>query len=151
MKAKFDFTNVSDDFEILPKGKYVVYLFDVDLKKTQKKDDMYVLILKVAEGEYKGRQLFFNLPVMPQTMWKIKETLEAFGVEVPKSVLSIDFDELLGKKVVANVDHREYQGKDREDVTGLQPYEGGNSNGDSDDPFADDGEPIDVSDDDIPF
>lgn len=151
MKAKFDFTNVSDDFEILPKGKYVVYLFDVDLKKTQKKDDMYVLILKVAEGEYKGRQLFFNLPVMPQTMWKIKETLEAFGVEVPKSVLSIDFDELLGKKVVANVDHREYQGKDREDVTGLQPYEGGNSSGDSGDPFADDGEPIDVSDDDIPF
>lgn len=151
MKAKFDFTNVSDDFEILPKGKYVIHLFDVDLKKTQKKDDMYVLILKVAEGEHKGRQLFFNLPVMPQTMWKIKETLEAFGVEVPKSTFSIDFDELLGKKAVAIVDHREYQGKDREDVTGLQPYEGGNSSDDNGDPFADDGEPIDISDDDIPF
>ena len=141
MKANFDFTNISNDFEILPKGEYVVHLFDVDLKKTQKGDNMYVLILKVAEGEHKGRQLFFNLPVMPQTMWKIKETLEAFGMEIPKSVVSIDFDELLGKKAIAIVGHREYQGKDREDVQGLKEYKGGGA----------DEEPLDISDDDVPF
>jgi len=151
MKANFDFTNVNDDFEILPKGEYVVNLFDVDLKKTQKKDDMFVLILKVAEGEHKGRQLFFNLPVMTQTMWKIKETLEAFGMEVPKGAFNVDFDELLGKKAVAIVDHREYQGKEREDVQGLVPNEGGADGGNDEDPFASGGDSIDVTEDDLPF
>lgn len=149
MKAKFDFTKVQDDFEVLPKDDYVVYLFDVDLKKTRKGDDMYVLILKVAEGDYEGRQLFFNLPVMSQTMWKIKETLEAFGMEVPKGTVNIDFDELLGKKAVAEVDHQEYNGKEREDVRALSVYEG--SGDDSGDPFEENEDALDISDDDVPF
>ena len=70
MKVNFDFTNV-DSFETIPQGKYTCYLFDVDEKTTRKGDPMYVLILKIAEGEHKGRQLFYNLPVMRQTMWKI--------------------------------------------------------------------------------
>ena len=124
MKAKFDFSNVSDGFELMPKGEYPCFLFDVNLKETKNGDDMYVLVLKVAEGEHKGRQLFYNLPVMPSTMWKIKETLETFGYEVPKSVIEVDFDDLLGKRCIAVVGHREWQGKEREDVQNLKPYDG---------------------------
>ena len=105
MKVKMDFTGV-DTFELLPKGEYVCYAFDVDHRETRNGNDMYVLILKIAEGEHKGRQLFYNLPVMKQTMWKIKETLENFGLEVPSNVVEVDFDELLGKKCIAIVDHR---------------------------------------------
>jgi len=146
MRANFDFTSVEEGFELLPKGDYVINLFDVDLKKTKAKDDMYVLVLKIAEGEHKGRQLFFNLPVMQQTMWKIKETLEAFGMKVPKGAMDIDFDEMLGKKATAIIDHQEYQGKDREDVIGLKPYEGGN-----DSPDSEDNSGLNISDDDMPF
>ena len=146
MRANFDFTSVEEGFELLPKGDYVINLFDVDLKKTKAKDDMYVLVLKIAEGEHKGRQLFFNLPVMQQTMWKIKETLEAFGMKVPKGAMDIDFDEMLGKKATAIIDHQEYQGKDREDVIGLKPYEGGD-----DSPDSEDNSGLNISDDDMPF
>lgn len=135
MKAKFDFSNVSDGFELMPKGEYPCFLFDVNLKETRNGDDMYVLILKVAEGEYKGRQLFYNLPVMPSTMWKIKETLETFGYEVPKSVTEVDFDDLLGKRCIAVVGHREWQGKEREDVQNLKPYDGDSSSDDEEEPF----------------
>jgi len=79
-----------DSFEDHPAGQYTCYLFDVDLRQTRKGDDMYVLILKIADGEHKGRQLFYNLPVMRQTMWKIKESIEAFGLELPKGPISID-------------------------------------------------------------
>lgn len=135
MKAKFDFSNVSDGFELLPKGDYPCFLFDVNHKKTQKGDDMYVLVLKVADGEHKGRQLFYNLPVMPSTMWKIKETLETFGMEVPKAVAEVDFDDLLGRMCMAVVGHREWQGKDREDVQTLKPYDGEGFEPDDDVPF----------------
>jgi hypothetical protein len=126
MKVNFDFTNV-DSFETIPQGKYTCYLFDVDEKTTRKGDPMYVLILKIAEGEHKGRQLFYNLPVMRQTMWKIKESIEAFGLELPKGPISIDFDDLLGKKVKAIVTHREWEGKTRENVAGLERFTGTNA------------------------
>lgn len=135
MKAKFDFSNVSDGFELMPKGEYSCFLFDVYHKETRNGDDMYVLVLKVAEGEYKGRQLFYNLPVMPSTMWKIKETLEILGYEVPKSVVEVDFDDLLGRKCIAVVGHREWQGETREDVKNLKPYDGGSSPDDEEEPF----------------
>lgn len=135
MKAKFDFSNVNDGFELLPKGEYSCFLFDVYHKETKNGDDMYVLVLKVAEGEHKGRQLFYNLPVMPSTMWKIKETLEILGCEVPKSVVEVDFDDLLGKKCVAVVEHREWQGKEREDVQNLKPYDRDSSSDDEEVPF----------------
>lgn len=135
MKAKFDFSNVSDGFELLPKGDYPCFLFDVNHKETKKGDDMYVLVLKVADGHHKGRQLFYNLPVMPSTMWKIKETLETFGMEVPKAAAEVDFDDLLGRMCVAVVRHREWQGKDREDVQTLKPYDGEGFEPDYDVPF----------------
>lgn len=123
MKANFDFSKI-DTFETLPQGEYTCFLFDVNVKPTSKGDQMYVLVLKVAEGEYKGRQLFCNLPVLPQTMWKIKETLEAFGAEIPKKAVQVDFDDYLGKKCVAVVDHREWNGKMKEDVQNLIPLDG---------------------------
>ncbi len=123
MKANFDFTDVGT-FETIPQGKYTCYLFDVDLKQTRKGDDMYVLILKIADGEHKGRQLFYNLPVMKQTMWKIKESIEAFGVELPQSKVSFDFEDLLGRKVKAVVTHREWEGKTRENVAALERLKG---------------------------
>lgn len=123
MKANFDFTDVGT-FETIPQGKYTCYLFDVDLKQTKKGDDMYVLILKIADGEHKGRQLFYNLPVMKQTMWKIKESIEAFGVELPQSKVSFDFENLLGRKVKAVVTHREWEGKTRENVAALERLKG---------------------------
>lgn len=123
MKANFDFTDVGT-FETIPQGKYTCYLFDVDLRQTRKGDDMYVLILKIADGEHKGRQLFYNLPVMKRTMWKIKESIEAFGVELPQSKVSFDFENLLGRKVKAVVTHREWEGKTRENVAALERLKG---------------------------
>lgn len=123
MKANFDFTDVST-FETIPQGKYTCFLFDVDERTTKKGDDMYVLILKIAEGDHKGRQLFYNLPVMRQTMWKIKESIEAFGVTLPEGIAEIDFDDLLGKKVKAVVIHREWEGKVRENVASLERLTG---------------------------
>jgi len=128
MKAKMDFSGVNT-FELLPQGEYTCYAFDVDLRQTRNGDDMYVLILKVAEGEHKGRQLFYNLPVMKQTMWKIKETLETFGLEIPESVVEVDFDEILGKKCIAVVEHRvakegKRKGETVETVEDIRPFEG---------------------------
>lgn len=129
MIAKLDFSNVSDGFTLLEKGNYPCFVFEVEERETRKGDQMFVLILSIAEGEAKGRQLFYNLPILPQTMWKVKETLEACGLEIPKSVVEIDFDDLLGTQVIAVVDHRvanagKRKGETVETVETLLPIDG---------------------------
>lgn len=117
MKAEFDFSNVeSNEFKPLTEGIYPAYLYDTDLRETKNGDDMYVLVFKVSEeSEASGRQLYLNLPVMQKTMWKIKEVLNALGVDTSGQV-QVDFDELLGTKVNLDVGNREYQGKVYDDV-----------------------------------
>ncbi|MDI6840467.1 MAG: hypothetical protein QMD71_06450 [bacterium] len=61
--------------------------------------------------------------------------MEIFGMEVPKAAIDIDFDELLGKKCIAVVGHREWQGKDREDVQTLKPFEGEDVDEEDEEPF----------------
>lgn len=56
-------------------------------------------------------------------------------MEVPKAAIDIDFDELLGKKCIAVVGHREWQGKDREDVQTLKPFEGEDVDEEDEEPF----------------
>lgn len=119
-----DFTN-TNEFDTIPQGKYVCRLFDVEKKMTRNNDPMYVLTLKIeSEGEHKGRQLFFNLPIMPTTAWKVKQTLEALGETVPKGQFTFDFHEFLGRRCVAIVAHRTWEGKVKEDVKELQAASG---------------------------
>ncbi len=121
MKAQFNFADVEDkDFEPVPEGEYTVNLFDVEQKETRNGDDMYVLILKIAEGDQKGKNLFLNLPVMKTTLWKIKQSLQAFGMEIPKSAVDVDFDNLMGKQCLAVVAEREYNGNIYADVKQLK-------------------------------
>ncbi len=124
MAEKIDFSNVEDnDFSPLPAGEYEVNLFDFEKKESSTGKPMFKLTMKVAEGEHEGRQIFTNLVITPKALWKVKEALEAFGKEVPKAAIEVDFEELLGRRAVAVVGHREYNGNIYDDVKKLKKSE----------------------------
>lgn len=153
-KRKYDFTDVDDqDFGALPAGKYPVYVFEHNFKESRSGNPMTVLVLKVAEGKGKGRQFWFNLVETPKSMWKIKETLEALGYDIPKKAVSIDWDEVLGKKAIAVVTKGKYKGKDTNNVEKLLPYDGEETPDDTPDSPSEetDDEEFDADDFDVPF
>ena len=121
-KLSLDMSN-TDSRSPIPVGEYLCHVFNVEIKKTRAGGDIVVLTLRVADGEHKGRQLWHNLPIMAQTMWKVREALEAAGYEVPKSVMEVDFDDMLGRKVVAivgmGIDARD--GSERSELKSLKP------------------------------
>jgi hypothetical protein len=106
MKKKLDFTNVSEGFETLPKGVYDFYVFEMKEGISQAGNEKMDVTLKVADGEYKGRQVWTNLTFVETAMFKIREFLIACGADVPKKAIDIDFSKCIGKKVRAEVIHR---------------------------------------------
>lgn len=124
MKMKLDFTDVQSGFELMPEGDYEVAVFDLEEKTSSNGNPMIVAKLKVADGKFKGRQLFHNIVIMKQTMFKVKEFLTACGVIVPEGEVDVDFMQCLGRKLIAGVGHEKYQGKDKERVMTLSPLQG---------------------------
>jgi len=106
LKRKLDFTNVEDGFTLIPKGVYSVYVFELQEKTSTAGNDMMKVILKIADGEYKGRQIFTNLTFVESAMFKIREFLVACGCQVPKKAMDIDFTKCIGKKINVEIAHR---------------------------------------------
>jgi len=117
-KMKLDFTNAGEGgFETLPKGKYNVIVVDVTEKTSSNGNPMMNVKTKVTEGKYKNRNLFVNLVCTEKALFRVKAYLEACGIEVPKSMLEVDFDETIGKELTLEIDQRTYKDKEGNDKT----------------------------------
>lgn len=158
LKKSLDFTNVSDSFETIPAGTYKVHVFELTEKQSSAGNDMFKVVLKVSEGEYKGRQIFTNLTFVENAMFKIREFLLACGAKVEKKALNIDFSKCIGKQIKVIVYHRKNNETQEvfADVKKFLPLDAetgnaGNSNNsaNSDVPFS--GGSTNNDDDDVPF
>lgn len=157
-KKSLDFTNVSDTFELIPAGTYKAHVFELTEKVSTAGNDMFKVVLKISEGELKGRQVFTNLTFVENAMFKIREFLLACGAKVEKKAVNIDFSKCIGKQIKIIVSHR--TNKDTGDVfadvkkflsldADTSGSTTGNSNIDSDLPFS--GGDNKNNDDDVPF
>lgn len=161
MKRKLDFTNVTDGFELIPKGTYNVHVFELQEKTASTGNEMLKVILKISDGEYKGRQLFTNLVFVETALFKIREFLQACGATIPKKTVDIDFSKCIGKKIKVEVTHRTTKEKPDEpfsDVKKFLPFAAVDTKGKGKDKVnasVDDGNPPDTQDDDdseeVPF
>ena len=84
---------------------------------------MVKLTFAIQDERYQGRRCFLNLPLLPQTMWKVKGTFEAIlGEELPaESDVEIDLVDLIGKPCRVKLTQEEYEGTMRERVQNVLP------------------------------
>lgn len=136
------------DFETLPVGEYHCFVYDMEGRMSSNDNPMISITLKVADGEYKNRQLWTNVTLTAKAWWKVEEFFEAVGynigelpseVDSPAEVVVKIREEVIGSKVVAEVGHREYQGDTQENVEEVRP------------PKNDFDVEVDGDDEDIPF
>lgn len=131
IKKEYEENNDSGDFETLPIGEYSCFVYEMEGKMSSNNNPMISITLKVAEGEYKNRQLWTNITLIPKAWFKVEEFFEAVdydldnlpeSVETPQEIVSAVKDDLLGTKVNAVVTHREWNGKTQENVKKLKSY-----------------------------
>jgi single-stranded DNA-binding protein len=156
-------------FEPVKPGMYEVIIEKAEYKVSSGGNDMIKLQMVIRDDvgqEFQKRKLFDNIVFADNTAWKVQQFLKAVALPDGTEIADIDHCiELVSyKPVKLKVKHEEYQGKTQERVDfyeesdhGLgggasnqgSPF--GNSSNEGNDPFANNGGSIDISDDDLPF
>lgn len=106
----------SSGFDPLPDGAYHLRLRDVDTTKSGEKGPYWSWEFEIIDDfewtpedaktpqNAKGRRLWNNTSLSEKAFFKMKETFDAFGVDV-----DTDTDELIGKVVKGQVSQRTIQ------------------------------------------
>lgn len=119
MGLRIDFTDVPDSgFELIDKGTYSGVVFKIEMKAAKDTGNPYLAFtIKLVDEKYPDRQVFTNMSLQPNALWKLKQTLKAIAPEIDvTSLAEIDTDDLLGRECVVVIDHSVYNGETRVNV-----------------------------------
>lgn len=111
-RVNLDFSDSVDlDFAPIPAGRYRVRVSSIDIRQSKSSQFQYVnWEMEVDAGDYVGRKLWTNTSFSPKALWKLKETLIAFG-EDPQALageIEVDFDKYANARATAFVDLEGY-------------------------------------------
>jgi|GEM_PF-1237040 len=115
-----DYTGVEEvgDFSPIPKGDYILRVFEVDEGKSGKGHPMVKVTLKVTtEGMYQGRRVWHNVTFLPPDSAGAgfsKHWLKVLG-EPYSGKVRVNPDNWTGKFVEATIDIDTYQGNSGEE------------------------------------
>lgn len=117
-----------DAFSILPKGKYTVKVEKAEATTSSTNKLMFKIVFKVIAGPRTGSTLFNNITLTqdnPKAVFMFFQNLSALGI--PETFLKSDpkpqpqqvAQKMIGAVVEVDVDHRPYQGVDRENIKSM--------------------------------
>lgn len=138
-RIKVDMTGV-ESFNKASEGQHVVRIISIDEKESQGGNDMLQACFEVAKGADKGSRVYENYPLTDTALWKLKGLLQAIGMKA-EGKISLDLDKLIGKMLIIEVIHEEYNGQTRARVSECRKLNADNE--DEDDEYDEDVEDTD--------
>lgn len=110
-RVKVDMTGV-EAYNKASEGQHVVKIVSIDEKTSQGGNDMLQCCFEVAKGNDKGCRVYENYPLVESALWKLKGMLQAIGMKA-EGKISLDLDKLIGKQLIIEVTHEDYNGQTR--------------------------------------
>lgn len=110
---KVDFTNTETlNTNPIPAGTYRVSISSCKPNVSKAGNQMLSWSVQVEEGEYVGRRVFFHTVLTPDSLWKLKQTLQALGYTDEELSGEFEFDpeDVIGLESYAVVTQQTYQG-----------------------------------------
>lgn len=145
-------------FETVAPGKYEVIVTKIEPKTSSQGNPMLSIQLTIRddiEQPHQKQKLFDNLVQTEKAMFKFQQVAKAMQLPdgTPIETMEDFAREMQFKSFRVSVKNEDYQGKPQARITFYDPSESeySGSVGGSADPFADNGKPIEISDDDLPF
>ena len=114
-----DFTNV-ESRELLPEGEYAVEVKEIEQREGNKGPYLN-WELQVCAGQFKGRKIWNVTSLAVQSLWVLRATLEALGVQVPGGKFILQPDAYKGLKMGVRLVHRVHDSKTRAKVESVFP------------------------------
>lgn len=76
-------------------------------KNTKQMVFQYVFI----DGKYKGKSMYHRCNLLPQSLWVLRNAIEAMGMKVPSKKVKLDPKKYFGKKLAITIEDDEYKDK----------------------------------------
>lgn len=96
----------------IPEDDYKVRVVDATLGTAKSSgNSMIIWNFEIIEGKFKGKKLRDRAVLTPESLWKLKQILEAMGLTVPSKKVALDLTKYVGKELGATVVDDEYEGK----------------------------------------
>lgn len=102
-----------------------------ELTESSNENEMFKIVWEAKRGKEKAL-VYDNVVLIPNSLWKLKQLLEACGVDVPEGEMDVSEDDLVDLECEIDITNEEYEGKDRPKVTGYRPLESDDEEEDED-------------------
>lgn len=102
----------------VPEGDYRVRIKEVSQGRSKSSDNpMLTWHFEFMEGKAKGRTIIDRTVLIPNSLWKLRDLLEAVGIDVPKRTVNLPLKKLVGKELGITVtDGEPYEGRTKSEV-----------------------------------
>lgn len=97
----------------VPEGDYVLKLVKIEKRKAKETDNTVLwAFFKIAQGPKKGKKIVERFTLTPKALFRLRNWLEAMGLEVPEKKTAIKYGKYVGEEVGATiVDGEEYKNR----------------------------------------
>lgn len=139
ISVNFEGVEVGGTSAKIKEGDYGFKITKVVSKKAASSGNPILLFsLKVISGDKSAinKTLLHNCTLTKNSLWNLRNLLEATGKSVPAKAIKIDLDKLVGLTLAGTVIDDEYQGKKKSTISAFFPIADLNpdkSDGDSED------------------
>jgi hypothetical protein len=99
----------------VPEGDYRLKVAKVKHTTSERSGNpMLVWTFQIVGGNHDGKNIVDNTVLVPKALFRLRQLLEALGVNVPKRMVSLPLKKLVGKELGANlVDGEPYGERNR--------------------------------------
>ncbi len=109
----------------IPEGDYGLEISKVEPKKGEDSGKPYLsLSFKVFKGDKRGVGKVLtghSCSLQTQSLWNLRQLLEACGKQVPSKAVKIDLDKMVGYQCAGTVIDDEYEGKKKSIISAFFP------------------------------
>lgn len=120
-KSILDFRNVDARRSRIPNDDYLFKVTDAYEGTSGSGNPTAYFEAQIVQGNHKGFKGYYNCSMKPKALWKLRQFLEALGMEDIGKKFEIDWTSLINKKFGATVEEDSYQGKVRSKIIDVFP------------------------------
>lgn len=111
---KFNFTDVKDEFELIPEGVYPVRVTDFDMqeptpqKAAEGKFPQAVFTFEITAGEFRHKTFKEWKSTAPKAMIFLLKVFKGLGFDAEDQEFEIDRDQIVGRLAMVQISHTSY-------------------------------------------
>lgn len=108
----------------IPPGDYAVKVVKaINDKSPEKKSPRIHFEFEITDGKQSGKHLFHDCYLSTDSLWKLRNTLEAMGEPIPSKKTKLNLKRYKGKELAVTVDLEEFNNKVKSRVVDTFPLE----------------------------